>query len=307
MAEEEKPSPRVEDVVPPEGYEGFVPLVGADGKITGWAAPTQGYGGGGGYGISTPSKNDQKAAKLLSSIVNENVEIIKDSFTAQTRVYDISDEMSKNLADKRICQARRKAGQEWYTTQQKLQAASTQLADVAGGALRSSLFPDFVEMVSRADDQADTELLKTMRENIQEIEISYAEAKMQTINSRNDLAAKSEEQLRQMFTDWLAQLVNIHPDLAATERSSPTGDIIIDLTADVPAQATTPDWLNYEQWYEEHINGAIQPSDVAKSRPDKAAQMAWLNGCIKEQLETEGSPNALYWEALQNQSERKTQ
>lgn len=306
MAEEvEKVAPFAEGdtPIPP----GFVPAVNAQGEITGWSAPTQAYGGGGGYGVSSPSENDKKAAKLLSSIVNENAETIKDTFAAQIQGYNISDEMSRNLATKKKCQAQRKAGQEWYSSQQKLQAASTQLADVAGGALRSSLLYDFTEMISRADDQADTELLKTMRENVQEIEMTLAEALMATINSRNDLAANSEQQLRQMFTDWLSQLINIHPDLIASADFSPTGSVIIDLAAEVPAQASIPGWLDYEQWFEEHINSAIQPGDAPRSRPDKAAQMAWMLDILKNALEVEGSTNAEYWANVQANSERKTQ
>ena len=289
--------------VPP----GFVPVIGASGEVTGYQAPTQSYGGGGGYGISTPSENDMKAAKLLSAIVNENAKILKDTYAAQVRGYDISDEMSRNLTVKKTCQARRKAGHEWYASQQKLQAASSQLTDVAGGAIRSSLFYDFVEMVSRADDQADTEVLRTMRENIQEIEMSLAEALMNTINSRNDASANTEQQLRQLFTDGLAQLINIHPDLASSASASPTGGVIIDLSNDVPADASVPSWIDYDDWFEGHTTQAIHPNDVPKSRPDKTAQMAWVMGYLKNQLEAEGASNPSYWEVLQSKSERNTQ
>lgn len=287
---------------------GFVPVYDSEGNITGYEAPTQSYGGGGGYGVSSsPSDTDKKAGKLLSAVVNENAEIIRDTYDAHMQVYDIADEMSNFLAVQRRCQARRKAGNEWYLEQQKLHSAAMQLADVAANALNSSLTHDFREMLSRVDDQADAEVLKNMRENLQDINIDLAEALMATINSRNDLSANTEQQLRQLFTDWLAQLINIHPDLLADEDFTPTGTVIVDGDADVPAQANIPGWINYEQFFEERVKGAIQPEDAPLARPDSTATRAWALGRLKDIFEIEGASDPAYWLQVQEQSERKTQ
>lgn len=291
----------------PEAPPGFLPLYDSEGNIIGYEPPNQAYGGGGGYGISTPSDNDKEAAKLLSAVVNENADIIKDTYDAMMVTYDIADQMSRYLAAMRSCQARRKAGQEWYMQQQKLQSATMQLTDVAANALNSSLYYDFREMLSRADDMADTEVLKTMRENLQDINISLAEALMATINSRNDLAANTEQQLRQLMTDWLAQVVNIHPDLLADPSVSPTGSTIIDADAAVPADVNEPSWIDYTEWFEQHDEPAIQPDDTPIARPDATAQKAWDAGTLKEIDEVEAASSPAYWNAIQDESERKTQ
>lgn len=290
-----------------EAPPGFLPVYDSDGNVVSYQAPTQSYGGGGGYGISAPSDTDKKAGKLLSSITNENAKIIKDTYDGQMKVYDIADQMSNYLAVRRRCQARRKAGQEWYTEQQKLHSATMQLARVASNALNSSLTHDFREMLARVDDQADAEVLKNMRENLQDIEIDLAEALMANINNRNDLAVNTEQQLRQLFTDWLAQLINIHPDLLTDPDFAPTGGVIIDSDATVPANANTPGWVNYEQWFEEHTKNAINVSDAPIARPDSTAQKAWDANILKDIFEIEAASDPTYWRNIQADSERKTQ
>ena len=245
------------------------------------------YGSGGGTYSSDPGPSDEQkeAAANLGGIVGYNQDTLKKAWDNAQKMYDTSDEMNRNLLTQQILEARRSAGNDWYAQLQNLQSTTAALADRSGNAMNGSYLYDLWDLISRVDDQQDAETLNTMRENIQNSRDSYFEALSQNINARNELAADTESNLRELFADYAAQVNNIHPDLA---------DDVIDEKGHT---LKAPDWIT-TNWFSDHFTKAAKPEDEGFYRPDRAASSAWSQGLLTDDDNTSSSANKDYRQRL---------
>ena len=254
-----------------------------------------GYGGGGG-GSTGPTDEQKRAQGNLGGIAGYNAQTSLNSAGQADRVYDISDQQNANMRALSTTQAKRNAGNDWYTQQQKLQNVTAQLADASGNAMNGSFLYDFWDAVARKDDMDDVAVLNQMRQNINEIDKDYWEAIMATNNGRNEMYMDTERDLREIAADYAAQSNNIHPDLA---------NGLIDAEGHT---ITPPSWLQ-TSYFDEHVRGPITPDEVSLFRPENAAATAEREGLTNKDTSSQhaSSGNMDYWTRMHQGYGRRTQ
>lgn len=244
-----------------------------------------GYGGGGGGGDSGPSDEDKEAFGNLGAITGYNAETLRNQYEDQMKVYDIADTMNQRMRDENVRQARQKAGGDWFQQHLKLQRTASALNDRSGNAMRGSYLYDYRDLLGTADDLIDAETLDTARTNIDQVLLSYFESKMDDVNNRNQAALNTEQGLRELYADYIAQGNNIHPDLVASQ---------IDTKGHTLKGS---DWLKTD-WFDDHIVQAATPTHQDLFRPDAANHVGRDKNLGNSAYNTRSSANVDYWERM---------
>lgn len=229
----------------------------------GWPSGGGGYGGGGGGGGGStgPSDEQKRAGDNLAGITGYNYKTTLGNYEDTMSLLDTSDQQNKFLRDTQVTQAKRKAGSEWFSQHKKLQDTASQAKDAAGGAMRGSFLYDYLDLLADQDDTIDEATLRNLRENINSVDNSYFEALAQNNNSRNEAAMNTEQSFRELAADYIAQLNNIHPDLAK------------DMIDGANHTLKPPSWLNTD-FFDAHKKGPVKPDDFSFIRPDMANKKA---------------------------------
>lgn len=243
----------------------------------------RGGGGGGGGGSTGPSDEQKKAGDNLAGITGYNKDTVLGNYDDTMSVLDISDQQNKFLHDTQVTQAKRKAGDEWFSQHKKLQDTVGQTKDAAGGAMRGSFLYDYSDLLADQDDTIDEATLRNMRENINSIDNSYFEALAQNNNSRNEAAMNAEQGFRELAADYIAQLNNIHPDLAK------------DMIDGGNHTLKPPSWLNTD-FFDSHKKEPVKPDDFSFIRPDMANKKA--DGLNTGGGNTSQSVSGDYWQRM---------
>lgn len=303
-----------EEINPYKGEGGFTNLAPNDNGVTnlgqsGLTDSSQGpgdgsYGGGGNsgpnYGVNwpgEPGENDTKAANNLAGITGYNQDTILGAAQNADKMYDVSDQQNKFMQELQAIQAKRNAGNDWYTQQQRLQSVTANLREQMGNALYGSTLYDFWDLLARKDDMDDVEVLNTLRENLNNTDNAYWEAIMATNNARNEMYLETEQNLRELAADYAAQVNNIHPALAEGLIS---GDMGSGGTINVPS------WLQTE-YFNSHMRGPIHPTEQELFRPEKAAKDAWSKGLLNGNHNANSATNQSYWQRMFGGYNRRTQ
>ena len=251
-----------------------------------------GYGGVGG-GNTGPSQNQREAAANLGAIVGENADNLRDKFDNAMSNLDIADEQNQRLRDANILLARQGAGSDWFRQHLKLQRTASALNDRSGNATRGSFLYDYRDLLGAADDMIDAETLDTQRENVNGANLSYFEALAQNVNARNEMAADTEGGLRELYADYLAQLNNIHPDLAQDK-------------LDTKGHSVRPtDWLQTD-FYGSHVTQAATPETQGLYRPDRANTDAVEGGIRQGDTSRASSAFRSYWDRMDRGYDQRT-
>lgn len=252
-----------------------------------------GYGSVGG-GSTGPSQNQRDAAANLGAIVGENADNLRDKFDNAMNNLDIADEQNQSLRDANVLLARQGAGSDWFRQHLKLQRSASALNDRGGNAARGSYLYDYRDLLRTADDNIDSETLDTQRENVNGALLSYFEALAQNVNSRNEMAADTESGLRELYADFLAQLNNIHPDLAEDK-------------LDTEGHSVRPtDWLDTD-FYGSHVTQAARPETQGLYRPDRANTTALSSGARSQDNSRASAVMRGYWDRMDRGYDQRVQ
>lgn len=244
-----------------------------------------GYGGGsgGGGGGGGPTQKEQDAFGNLGALTGYNRDTVTGQYDDQMSVYDTADQMNQALRDENIRQAKQSAGSDWFKQHKKLQSTASALNDRSGNAMRGSYLYDYADLLGAADDAIDSETLDTQRENVGQALMGYFESKMEDVNNRNQAAANTEQGLRELYADYIAQGNNINPDLV---------NGLIDRAGH---NLRSSDWLNTD-FFESHRVEAATPEKQQLYRPDAANQGA--NGLRDDGWNTSSSAAGDYWSRM---------
>lgn len=248
------------------------------------------YGGGGSTG---PSDEQRRAFDNLGGIVGYNADTLKDQYGDQMGIYDIADQMNQNLRDENITQAKTKAGSDWFRQHLKLQRTASALNDRSGNAMRGSYLYDYRDLLAAADDNIDAETLDTQRENINSALLSYFEAKADDVNNRNQAALATEQGLRELYADYIAQGNNIHPDLVQGQIDAKNHTL------------RGSDWLKTD-WFDDHLVQAAEPERQGLYRPDYANDSAYRQGLKGGNYSTASSAVGSYWDRMNRGYDQRT-
>lgn len=251
------------------------------------------YGYGGVGGDTGPSQNQKDAAANLGAIVGENADNLRDSFDNAMSNLDIADEQNRRLRDANVLVARQAAGSDWFRQHLKNQVVTSELVKKMANGLRGSLLYDFRDLYGTVDDMIDAETLDTQRENVNQSFLGYYEALAQNVNARNEAAADTESALRELYADYLAQLNNIHPDLAQDK-------------LDTEGHAVKPtDWLSTD-FYGSHVTQAAEPETQGLYRPDRANTEAVESGTRRGDTSRASAALRSYWDRMDRGYDQRT-
>lgn len=261
-----------------------------------------GYGSGGGGGVSTgPTEEQKEAAGNLAAITNYNMGTLTGKAENADKAFDVSDEQNKNLQQFQLDNAKKTAGNDWYTQQQKLQGVLSQQRDVMGNSYYGSGMIDLLEDMARADDMSDVQTLNQLRENMDSIDSDYYQSIMATNNSRNELYLDTESDLRQLFSDYVAQLNNISADFVNGEE-----DDFPKLIDAKGRKLKVPSWFDAD-YFDEHFKQAVTPEYRGNIRPDQAALTAWRKALAPGRTNYSSSANQSYFQRMLGGYNRRTQ
>lgn len=239
-----------------------------------------------GYGRdSGPSDEDKESFGNLGAVTGYNAETLRNQYEDQMKVYDIADKMNQGMRDESVRQARQKAGSDWFQQHLKLQRTASSLNDRSGNAMRGSYLYDYRDLLGTADDLIDSETLDTARQNIDSVLLSYFESQMDDVNNRNQAALNTEQGLRELYADYIAQGNNIHPDLVASQIDAKNHAL------------RGSDWLKTE-WFDDHLVQAAKPAYQGMFRPDSANHDAREKDLKGRAYNTRSSANMDYWERM---------
>ena len=247
-----------------------------------------GGGGGGvyGYGGSSGSTPEQRrAASNLGGIVGYNAGTLRDKYDQSMQTFDLADEQNRNLRDNNILLAKQGAGGDWFRQHKRLQATTSALNDRGGNATRGSFLYDYRDLLAAADDMIDSETLDTQRKNENSVLQSYFESLAQNNVSRQEAAMDTESSLRELYADYVAQLNNIHPDLAE------------DLIDGEGHTLNGVDWLDTE-WFDKHRREALAPDRQAFYRPNEANSAAVSSGTRGSDNSRSSAVMRSYWDRM---------
>lgn len=244
-----------------------------------------GYGSSGGGGSSGPSQAQKDAAAALGAVVGENADNLRDNYENMMDIYDVSDQQNQNLLNANLLIAKQQASADWFPQHLKLQRTASALNDRSGNAMRGSYLYDYRDTLATADDLIDTETLDTMRQNENAARLSYFEALAQNVLNRNESAADVEKGLRELYADYVAQVNNIHPDLAK------------DMVDTEGHKLNGVDWLD-TSFFDEHRVEAAEPETAKLYRPDRANETARKQGLKNHGYNTASSAVGSYWDRM---------
>lgn len=250
-------------------------------------------GSGGGGGSSGPTDDQKKAFGNLGSITGYNADTLRDQYEDQMSIYDIADKMNQLLRDENIKQSKQKAGSDWFRQHLKLQDVASSLNDRSGNAMRGSYLYDYRDLLAEADDNIDSETLDTMRDNANQILMSYFESKMDDVNNRNQAALATEQGLRELYADYMAQGNNIHPDLVADQMDT-EGHTLKENA-----------WLK-TGWFDDHKVEAAEPESQDLYRPDAANSSIREKGLQDGGYNTASSAIGSYWDRMNRGYDQRT-
>lgn len=264
-------------------------------------AASGGSGGGGlyygygsvGSGSSGPSDNQRKAADNLGAVVGYNADTIKDNYGDMMSIYDLADQQNQDLRDNNLLLARQSAGSDWFRQHLKLQRTASALNDRSGNALRGSYLYDYRDLLRTADDNIDSETLDTQRENENSILQSYFESAAQNAVNRDEAAADVEKGLRELYADYVAQVNNIHPDLAE------------DMLDTEGHTLNGTDWLQTD-FFDSHRAERMRPERQGLYRPDRATTTARQQGLTGGNYDTGSSVMQSYWDRMNRGYDQRT-
>ena len=244
-----------------------------------------GYGSGGGGG-SGPSSEQKEAAANLGSIAGYNADTLRGQYGNTMATFDLADQQNENLKNNNILLAKQNAGSDWFRQHLKLQRTASALNDRSGNATKGSFLYDYRDILATADDNIDSETLDTQRQNENQVLQAYFEALAQNNVNRQEAAMNTEHGLRELYADYVAQLNNIHPDLASQYMDN-EGHTLKD----------SPDWLDTD-WFEKHRRDPLSPDRQAFYRPNQANTVAREKGLKGGSYNTASSAASSYWDRM---------
>lgn len=256
---------------------------------SGYPSSGGGRGSSGGGGASSgPSDEQKKAAANQAAVSGYNAGTLGDTFNNAKDLYNISDRMSKNLANKSIIDAMRTAGNDWFKQHLKLQNVTEQTARKVGNAMTGSVYNDIADTVAKADDLIDADTLDTQRQNIATAYGDLFEALANSVNAKNEQAMKTQSGMREIFSDYVAQINNMHPGLAAKYIDSKGSTL-----------KNAPGWLD-TNFYNKNKTGAITPTDYGFIRPDRATTTAEDQNLRNSEANLGASSGGDYWDRVRS-------
>lgn len=270
-----------------------------------------GYGalGGGGYGggSSGPTKEMKAAGKALGGLAAAQAQAAQDKFNNVKDAMDRANANAKKTMEATGHTIGRASAAEWYhNALENPQKTAAAMLDRAGNALSGSMRLSFMDDFQRVFDDATvaaiTNEMQQKNDNIYE----YTQTVNKNIQELNKMAADTESSLAAGAADYIAQLINIHPDLVKGGKDS-IGKFVDTKALDKIKTGTStesaakaikvPEYLKYSGFYDKNKGNLITPNYLTQVRPANARDNARkLNTTSRGNIASAANPE--YMQAL---------
>lgn len=167
------------------------------------------------YDSAEVTDRERSAANNLNSIATYNAGSTQNQLSQALQNYDLADRQNRALADVQRDQNSRKASNDRFGANRKLQTATQGLLGTIGNGLNGSSAYRLMDMLATRTDLDNNEVWNTLTQNQNSVENAYNESMNQNVLARNDAASNAEYGLRGINADTAAQLNNINPSLFA--------------------------------------------------------------------------------------------
>ena len=156
---------------------------------------------------------ERTAAKNQTKISKQNIKDVQNQLKQQIANYDFADRQNRALADRQLTQNSRKDDADRFEAQRDLQAATLGLLGSMGTAMNGSPTGNLMSMLDSRNDKENNTFWAQHQVNQDAVENSYQDSLNQNNVARRDARQSAEKAIRDIRSDWSANLNNINPNL----------------------------------------------------------------------------------------------
>lgn len=165
------------------------------------------------YDAGEITERERKAAENQGLVSGDNVLAVQNQLMRQMGNYAFSDAQNRALADRQLRQNSAKTSADRFEAQRDLQAAATGLLGSMGQAMNGSSLGNLRSMLRQRNDKENNTYWAQHKVNQDAIENAYQDSFNQNMVARRDAMQSAEKAIRDIESDWAANLNNINPNL----------------------------------------------------------------------------------------------
>ena len=190
--------------------------------------PVYGYGSGG-VGKSAEEQQEETQAQINNTTANYEKRGKDIDAIAQKQLGNIKKQRDANMQAFVRGKRQSKMSSDWQPQQQKEQSTLRALRDRDGNALSGSGYIDLMEGMKRYDDMSDVQLIKTFRENQDQLFDNWFQADTSLVGDYNDQAASIEDEFSKLYSQYWSTMSNLNPLLVTKENleKQPTEEVTV--------------------------------------------------------------------------------
>ena len=165
------------------------------------------------YDSGEITDRERTASENQTKISKRNVKDVQNQLNRQLSNYDFADRQNRALADTQLKQNSRKTSADRYEAQRDLQAATLGLLGSMGTAMNGSSTGNLMSMLRDRNDKENNTYWAQHQVNQDSVENAYNDSLNQNNVARLDAMQNAEKAIRDIETDWAANMNNINPNL----------------------------------------------------------------------------------------------
>lgn len=165
------------------------------------------------YDAGEITDRERQAAANQTAISSQNVRDVQNQLNRQLANYDFADAQNRALADTQLKQNSRKTSADRFEAQRDLQAATLGLLGSMGSAMNGSSTGNLMRMLESRNDKENNTYWAQHQVNQDSVENTYQDSLNQNRVARRDAMQSAEKSIRDIESDWAANLNNINPNL----------------------------------------------------------------------------------------------
>lgn len=156
---------------------------------------------------------ERLAAEHQGLISGDNILAVQNQLARQLDNYDLADRQNEALARAQLEQNSRKNEADRFEAQRDLQAAALGLFGSMGNAMNGSALDNLNTMLEQRNDKENNTYWAQLRQNQDAVLNALQDSYNQNTISRRDAMQSAEKAIRDIESDWAANLNNINPEL----------------------------------------------------------------------------------------------
>lgn len=167
---------------------------------------------------------EKRAAANQTAISSQNVRDVQNQLARQLSNYDFADAQNRALRDVQLKQNSRKASADRFEAQRDLQNSALGLLGSMGSAMNGSSTGNLMRMLENRNDKENDTYWAQHQVNQDAVNNEYADSVNQNRVARRDAMQAAEKSIRDIESDWRANMGNINADLWPGATGSVGGD-----------------------------------------------------------------------------------